>query len=204
MGWRCLDFSLIFPHFGCQPHVDTSPQTLKTFSFYSVSSDASCEGSSPMEDTVSILADVSFFCPFLWPSAPVFPANRRLPDPRGRVSQFGLCWGQWLHQCSERAGHAHGGGLWDYESSVCDPGVHSCVLLPWTGPDPPALQRLSQKPLLQWRRLRGHPAWLQVRKCWVTSYGFCLHQTCSFNKRSFPFGLVSSPQWRLSPSEPSG
>lgn len=116
------------------------------------------------EDNSFALADVGFSCPFLCLSAPVFPADHRLSDPCRRMSEFWLCWGQWLHQCSQCSRRANGGGLWNDESGVCETGVHSCVLLPWTGPEPPALQRVSQKPLLQWWGMCGHSAWLQVSK----------------------------------------
>lgn len=138
-----------------------------------------------------------FFCPVLWLSAPVFPADRGLSDPCGRVPHFQLCWGQWLHQRPECPGHAHGGGLRVHESSVCDSGEHGFVLLPRTGPDPPALQCLSQKPLLQRRPLCGHSAWLQVSK-WCPS-----HIHSQQENTSVLFHVTLSPQrWLNSAGSP--
>lgn len=112
-------------------------------------------------------------CPLLWlsclsclsSSAAVLLADQYISDRRGRVSEVRLRRSQRLQQRLNGAGHAHGGGLWDHESGVGHCGVHGCVLLPWPGTGAPALQRLSQKPLLQRWRLCGLSTWLQVRFC---------------------------------------
>lgn len=111
-----------------------------------------------------LLTGISVF--FLFFPAPVIPADQRVPGPSGWVSALRVCWGRRLHQRFECAGHTHRGGLWDYESCVCDSGVHSCVLLPRQRTVPSALCCISQKPLLQWRHVCGHTAWLQVSWKW--------------------------------------
>lgn len=97
----------------------------------------------------------------LYPAS-VLPAGWRIPNPGRRVPKIRVRRGQRMQQRSECAGHAHGGGLWDNESCICDSGVYSCVLLPRSRAVPPALQRISQKSLFQRWCLRGHSARLQV------------------------------------------
>ncbi|MEQ2158635.1 hypothetical protein GOODEAATRI_014423, partial [Goodea atripinnis] len=87
---------------------------------------------------------------------------QRVSDPGRRVSWLGVRRHRRLHQCFECTGHTHSGGLWHNEPGFCDDGVQSCVLLPRTGAVPSALCLISQEPLLQWRGVCRHSAWLQV------------------------------------------